>query len=229
MTYTQAITKVRARCQKFNRTVTWMTDSMMFDIVNDAARQLLADVKDNVKTASLAIVSGTTAYTISTAIGADVGQIIQIEVPLTTGNPDGTIKPRTLWEYNEDKNATLFVDDDDTTDLVEGTPTFFKVLNNTTLTIYPEPDENITATVYYYPKVIYVAHSTANMATSPPIDDMYYDILVYKSLAIFFEIESDPKLAMYYHGMARQAAEEIKTNRPTYGPDKGIKFHDAFN
>lgn len=194
-------------------------------IVNDAIREVMYDVKECMKSASLSIVSGTSDYTISSAIGADVQKIVYITVPLSSGNPDGVLTPRTIWEYQKDKNATLTIDDDGTTDLVEGDAQFFKVLNDTTLSIYPEPDTSITATVYYYPKVVYAAYSTNNMAATIPLSEIYLDTLYYKAMEIFFESEGEMGLSDRSSVKSQAAAEKAKTNKISYGPNEGVKYH----
>jgi hypothetical protein len=96
-----------------------------------------------------------------------------------------------------------------------------------TLTIYPIPSANITATVYYFPRVVQSVYSVANGAGTFPLDDEFITPVVNLALASLFERVGDEKRAMYYRELGKQTLEDAQITFPRNDGISDIQYHDS--
>jgi hypothetical protein len=212
--YTQVIEKVRQRGFKWLQgTHLWQLGSI-YDAINDAIRDLALSKNIESSATSLAIVAGTRDYTISSAIGTDVQEIVQIDLDT------GEIRPKTIWAFQEELH-TQTLDEDD---LTQGTPEYFRVWGGI-LRLVPTPSTTATATVYYSKNVAQGFYSTSNGAATVPVNDTFINALIYETLAILSEEIGDVKSALYYRQNGRMKLDEALIARASYNSDT-IKYQD---
>jgi hypothetical protein len=98
MTYDQLIEKVRLKALGLLKTNQLMSP-IVYDAINDAAREVANKARFTTKTATLSIVAGTVDYDIASTIAADVGEIYQIQIPT------GEIVGKSVDEFEDLKLA----------------------------------------------------------------------------------------------------------------------------
>lgn len=218
MTYASFITRVRTRTvalrDKFSG---WEIDGPLFTLVNDAVRELSAKTKDYRSSATLALVAGTSDYTVSTAIASDVGEIFLID----TG--DRQIYPRDLDTLTEEKHWLSTEEGD----VAPADPEYFAVISNgSTLRVVPTPVTSANVTVYYSVKVSALTFSTTNLALTIPLHDEYLDALLYLTMALMYEQLLELNVAGTMRSLAMQRLDEGKAFRPDYDSGRQVDYHN---
>ena len=214
MTFDQVIQKIRVRGYEFLKDTRYYEAGLIYDAINDAIRNLALSKNIESTATSLSIVAGTRDYTISSSIGADVQEIVQIDLDT------GEIRPKTIWAFQEELHS-LTLDEDD---LTQGTPEYFRVWNGV-LRLVPTPNLAATATVYYLKNVAQGFYSAANGAATVPVNDSFINALMYGTLAFLAESVKDFKGAGYYRGMSKMELDEALIARASYNSDT-IKYQD---
>lgn len=211
MIYNQLIEKIRSRASLFSQNKEWES-GVIYDAINDTIRGLPATIKIEASV-NLSIVVGTRDYTISTAIGADVDQIVQIQMDV------GEIVPRTIWEFQKEIHQDVTDEDD----IILGTPEFYRVWDGV-LRLYPTPTESKTAVVYYTKKIAQGFYSTAVGATTVPIEDRYITALIYEVQAILCEILGEQQKSQYYRQIGLEKLNEQLASKPNYSFGETITY-----
>lgn len=217
MTYDQAIQKVRQRGFKWLQNTPFWQLGSVYDAINDAIRDLALSKSLESAATSLSIVAGTRDYTISTAIGTDVQEIVQLDLDT------GEIRPKTIWAFQEHLH-TLVADEDD---LTQGTPEYYRVWGGV-LRLVPTPNLALTATVYYNRSVAQAFYSAANGAASLPVDDTFINALIYEALAILAEEVGNMKDSLLYRQTGRAKLDEALASRANYNSDT-VKYQDPID
>jgi len=96
-----------------------------------------------------------------------------------------------------------------------------------TLTIYPIPSENLTATVYYFPRIVQNVYTTAIGASDLPLDDEYITPIINYAMANLFERNGDEKRAIYYRELGRVSLEDLMINFPRNDGVSEIGYHNS--
>ena len=214
MTYDNIIELVRTRGRAILKGESW-EKGVIYDAVNSACIEYAKSAKTIETSASLSLVAGTRDYTISSAIGSDVGEITLVVID------SGTIEGIELRRFQDEIHAD--VDDED--DIANGTPEYFRTWNGV-LRVYPTPDQAKTATVYYTKKVAQGFYSTATGASTFPFADEYATPIAYEALAILAEGLPDMKTAEYYRVTAKTKLDEVLASKEDYSYDSQIKYQD---
>lgn len=214
MTYDQVIELVRKRGSNLVKGVNWQSGDV-FDAVNSACIEYMDKAKADEATASLAITTGTRDYTVSTAIGTDVDRINLVVIDT------GTIEGIELRKMQDEIHA----DADDEDDISNGTPEFFRVWNGV-LRLYPTPDEDMTATVYYTTKIAQAFYTSAIGATTFPFDDVYVTPIIYEALAVIAEGVGNMDMAVYFRETGNTKLNDVMANRADYSADSQVRYQD---
>lgn len=221
MTYAQLIEEVKQSALPLVQTTTWQTDGAIYAIVNRASRRLGMVLKDSQASASLAIVAGTSTYTISSAIASNVDEITLIRA----GNQEVIFKDTVEFER-------LSINGDITgeTDAETNSEQLYARVYNGILEFYPEPSLTQTATVYYNTKQTKTDISTANLATDiVGLREDYLTPLIYLSVGMMYEAEKMYEDATYWKTNAMALVEEAKENQPDYNYGEQLKYHSALD
>lgn len=215
MTYDQLIETVRKRGKKLvQNSVSWESGEI-YDAINSASIEYMAESKDQEATASLSIVAGTRDYTVSSSIGTTCDDINLIVIDT------GKIKGVTINKFQDEIHST-FVDENDAS---TGTPEIFRVWNGV-LRLYPTPSENITATVYYTTKVAQSFYTTTIGSASIPFQDVYVTPIIYETLAILAEGEGELKSAEYFRAIGREKFDNALGTKVDYSTDETVTYQD---
>ena len=214
MTYDELIEVVRKRGKKLLRGTSWESGEV-FDAINSASIEFMAESKDQEATASLAIVAGTRDYTISSSIATLCDDINLMVID------NGTIEGVTLRKLQDEIHSDTVKE----SDASAGTPEYFRVWNGV-LRLYPTPNEDITATVYYTTKIAQAFYTTAIGATTIPFQDVYVTPIVYEALAILAEGEGDLKSAEYFRITGLAKFENALASKVDYAHDEEVKYQD---
>jgi len=221
MTYSQVIEDIRQSSLPLRETDTWKTDGAIFAIVNRASRRLGMVLKDSQASASLAIVSGTANYTISTSVASTADELTQIRI--------GNLEVEFLDPVDFQRlsiNGDITGDDDIG---VDDTKVYAQVYNGI-LSFYPTPSLTTTATVWYNTKQSKVNISTANLTTDiVGLREDYYTPLIYVSVGMMYEAEKQYEDSTYWGNKGMALAEEAKENQPFYSYGEQVKYHDALS
>lgn len=225
-TYNQAITRVRSLVRPlWEKNTIWKDEGVIFNALNDVAREYAMRTKDYESSASLALVAGTQDYVVSTAIGTDVDEVHLITVD------EGTIRPREIRRFQEEIHERTYTESALSADI----PQFFRIWNGT-LRVVPTPSASETATVYYSPKVSILTYSVTNSATNVPLKDDYMNALVYESASRLYAQSGDHPVIMrgrpisesiMLHSQAEEMLAEAKAHQPEYGQGEQITYHDV--
>lgn len=215
MTYDQVIEKVRGRGARFLTGQKGWEAGIVYDALNDAAREIAMKTKDAERTATLSLVAGTATYTISSAVAVDVDQILSIVMDWGTINP---ISPR-------GQNQDIFSENTEESDAIQDNPRTFRQWNGI-LKLYPIPASTESGTVYYTAKVPTSFYSTANGAVSVPLNDDDLNALIYEALSILAEGEGDVKMAAYYRAVSDKKLDDARVYRPQYDYKDSVRYFD---
>lgn len=214
MTYDELIEVVRKRGKKLLQGTSWESGEV-YDAINSASTEFMAESKDQEATATLSIVAGTRDYTISSSIATLCDDINMITID------SGEIKGVTLRKLQNDIHLQTELE----SDASNGTPEEFRVWNGV-LRLFPTPTENITATVYYTTKIAQNFYTSAIGATTIPFQDVYVTPIVYEALALLAEGEGDLKTAEYFRVTGLSKFENALASKVDYATDEGVKYQD---
>lgn len=199
-------------------TVTWRTDGALYAIINRASRRLGMVLKDSQASASLSIVSGTSTYTISTAVASNVDEITLIRI----GNAEVSLKDPVDFERLSISGDSLATSNE--TVGTDTTVIYAKVYNGV-LTFYPSPTASSTATVYYNTKQTKTNISVANLATDiVGLREDYFTPLIYMCVGMMYETEKQYEDATYWKTNSLALLEEAKANQPYYSYGEQIRY-----
>ena len=216
MTYDTLIDKIKKRCVRYLKGSLNYDVGVIFNVINDAIRDMARTSKDVVATpATLSLVAGTRDYTISSAIASDVRDIVAIYLDT------GEIKPATAWSFQKE----IFKDVSDEDEIVTGTPEFYRIVNGV-LRVYPTPNEAKSATVHYVKKIAADVYSTSNGAATVPIDDRYLNALQYESIAMLLENLGQENKAEYYRSQGKIMFGEAMADRSFDDDQDVVTYRD---
>ena len=210
MTYSNFLKRLRLRIlslkgKQLNGVSLFDEDGVLFNASQDAVRRLNLLSRDKETSASLSIVDGTADYTISTAIGTDVGEIVMIVIG------DDQTYSRSLVKWQDEKET---MSEEETETERENNTMYWKV-HNGVLTFLPTPSTTETATVYYVSRPALLDFSSTNMATSLAIADDYIESVVLLAASIVYEMAQDFKTSMFYEQKAMTLFNETNASQPT--------------
>ena len=222
MTYSNVISKIRARTLALKSIFPgWGSDGVLFELLNEKSREFGMKTKDRQATANLAIVAGTSTYTISSAIGSDVDEIQFIKLP------DREIKPLSLQRFTEEQfNRTSDSDGDGVDDVASGTPMFYTVWNGV-LTVTPVPSSAATAVVSYSKKISSLTFTEAGNAATIEINDEFIYALILAVIGEMYQMIGSPQRAIEYFALSEQKMLEAKNFSPNYEQGDFLTYHDA--
>lgn len=222
MTYSTVIAKIRARTLALKSIFPgWSTDGVLFELLNEKAREFGMKTKDRQATANLAIVAGTSTYTVSSAIGSDVDEIQFIKLP------DREIKPLSLQRFTEEQfNYTSDSDGDGVDDVAIGTPMFYTVWNGV-LTVTPVPESALTAVVSYTKKISSLSFTETNRGATVEINDEFIYALILAVIGEMYQMIGNQQRAIEYFSLSEQKLLEAKNFSPNYEQGLYLNYHDA--
>ncbi len=223
MTYDNLIQRIILRGFKFLQGTPFIEKGAIYEALITAYQKLEMDVRDIQASAIFSITSGTSSYTVA-SIASDIGEINFI----TLGSPTfNTIEGIMLRQFNDEQQAQYNAYYNQVHE-IQTDPKFFKVWNGT-ITIFPTPSQDYTATVYYTPKISLNFYTSAIGSTSLSIDDNYLNAIMYEALAILAEMVGQDKLSLMYRGQADREKDLARASKVQYQYDSHITFHDGVN
>jgi hypothetical protein len=190
---------------------------VVYDAINQAIRDMARECKDIQATASLTITAGTAAYTVSSAIGAAVGDILLIS------GSDWEAKPATASVWDREYRKIV---DPESGAVEASNPRIYKVWAGT-LTFLPTPSTDETVTVYYTKSIAQAVYTTTIGTTAVEIGETYLTALTYKVVQILAEESGNESKAQYYEGQFRKEFDNALGDRSFDDDSGGIVYHDV--
>ena len=226
MTYETVIQRLRFRMRDVkNVPLLYYENGALFTVVNEGARELYRKTRDFEKEADLTIVTDQYDYDISSEIATDVGEIH--DIIMATGSKP--LSPRAAKPFNKMVADDVGDDDDETNgDVTSSAPDWFRVWNGV-LRIYPTPNEDDTATVYYFAKEPLISYSNANLTLTVRLREDYLESLLTYCKGLVHEIAGNEQMADKKKADAFAMLEEAKANKESYDFDTAVSYHGALD